>query len=148
MGNVMVIILQIIMSVTGTIAFAVTMKAPKDTLKYIAAGSILSAATERILSLYTNDFFACLTSMIALSLFCEIIARIIKEPTTVIIMPSTIPLLPGSSIYYTMLYAIDGEKELMLNYANATLFAGLGIALGAVISSAAVKIFLTAVKKI
>lgn len=135
------IIIQIIMCITGTLAFAITMKAPKSTLKYIAVGSLLSATIERTLSLYTNDFFACLAAMVALNLFCEIIARIIKEPTTVTLMPSTIPLLPGSAIYYTMLYAINGEKNLMLKSALSTLMAGLGIALGAVISSAVVKIF-------
>lgn len=141
MGDDVDIILQIIMCLTGTLAFAITMKAPKNTLKYIAVGSLISAAIERTLSLYTNDFIACLAAMIALNLFCEIIARIIKEPTTVTLMPSTIPLLPGSSIYYTMLYAINGEKDLMIKSALSTLFAGLGIALGAIISSAVVKIF-------
>lgn len=141
MGDDMDIIIQIIMCITGTLAFAITMKAPKSTLKYIAVGSLLSATIERTLSLYTNDFFACLAAMVALNLFCEIIARIIKEPTTVTLMPSTIPLLPGSAIYYTMLYAINGEKDLMLKSALSTLMAGLGIALGAVISSAVVKIF-------
>lgn len=143
MGDDMDIIIQIVMCIIGTLAFAITMKAPKHTLIYIAIGSLISATIERTLSRYTNDFFSCLAAMIALSLFCEIIARIIKEPTTVTLMPSTIPLLPGSAIYYTMLYAINGEKDLMLKSALSTLMAGLGIALGAVISSAAMKIFLT-----
>ena len=146
MGDDMDIIIQIIMCLTGTLAFAVTMKAPKSTLKYIAIGSLISASIERTLSLYTNDFFSCLAAMIALNLFCETIARIIKEPTTVTLMPSTIPLLPGSAIYYTMFYAINGKKDLMIRSALSTLLAGLGIALGAVISSAAVKIFSIAKK--
>lgn len=146
MGDDMDIIIQIIMCITGTLAFAITMKVPKNTLKYIAVGSLISATIERTLSLYTNDFFACFAAMVALNLFCEILARIIKEPTTVTLMPSTIPLLPGSAIYYTMLYAINGEKDLMMKSALATLMAGLGIALGAVISSAIVKIFSIAKK--
>ncbi|MGN1124045.1 MAG: threonine/serine exporter family protein, partial [Eubacterium sp.] len=52
-----------------------------------------------------------------------------------ILMPSTIPLLPGSAIYYTMFYMIASNNELMLKYAKSTAFAGLGIALGAIISS-------------
>ena len=118
MGDDMDIIIQIIMCITGTLAFAITMKAPKSTLKYIAVGSLISATIERTLSLYTNDFFACLAAMVALNLFCEVIARIIKEPTTVTLMPSTIPLLPGSAIYYTMLYAINGEKDLKIGRAS------------------------------
>lgn len=138
--------MQTIFCVTGTVAFAVTMNAPSHTLIYIGIGALISAGIERTISAFTNDFSACLSAMIALSLYCEAVARIIKEPVTVTLMPSTIPLLPGSSIYYTMLYAINGDRELMIKYATATLLSGLGIALGAVISSAFIKIIHTAGK--
>ena len=68
------------------------------------------------------------------------IARIKKIPTTIIIMPSTIPLLPGSSIYYAMLYAITSDNNKFLSYAKSTLLTGLGISLGAVIGSVLIKI--------
>ncbi|MDE5964496.1 MAG: threonine/serine exporter family protein, partial [Eubacterium sp.] len=61
--------------------------------------------------------------------------------------PSTIPLLPGSSIYYTMFWAINGDKESMNKYASSTLLSGLGIALGAVIASAIVKFIYLFIKK-
>lgn len=134
------------MCVLGTVAFAVTMRAPRETLKFIAAGSLISAGIERVMSQRTNDFIACLAAMTVLSLYCEAAARKTKTPVTVTLMPSTIPLLPGSSIYYTMFYAINGDTQLTAQYAISTLFAGLGIALGAVISSAIVKIICT-VKK-
>lgn len=133
------LIIQISTCVLGTLGFAVTMKVPKKTLIYIALGGFLSTSIERTMSLFFNDFISCLTAMIVLSLYCEMIARIIKSPTTVTLMPSTIPLLPGSSIYYTMFWAINGNKELMSSYASSTLLSGLGIALGAIIASAIVK---------
>lgn len=133
------LIIQISTCVLGALGFAVTMKVPKKTLIYIALGGFLSTSIERTMSLFFNDFISCLTAMIVLSLYCEMIARIIKSPTTVTLMPSTIPLLPGSSIYYTMLWAINGNKDLMSSYASSTLLSGLGIALGAVIASAIVK---------
>lgn len=131
--------IQISTCVLGTLGFAVTMKVPKKTLTYIALGGFISTSIERTMSLFFNDFISCLTAMIVLSLYCEMIARIIKSPTTVTLMPSTIPLLPGSSIYYTMFWAINGNKELMSSYASSTLLSGLGIALGAIIASAIVK---------
>lgn len=143
MGDVVVLIIQITMCVLGTLAFAVTMNAPKKTLLYICIGAIISASIERILSLYFNDFISCLCAMLVLSLYCEIIARIIKEPTTITLVPSTIPLLPGSAIYYTMLYAINGDIPMLERYASITLLSGLGISLGAILSSAIVKIYFT-----
>lgn len=137
------ILAQILYCVLGTLGFAITMKADKHTLVYIAIGALIAAGIERTLSIYTNDFISCLSAMMAISLYCEVLARIIKEPTTVILMPSVIPLLPGSAIYYTMLYAINGEKDLLIKFALSTIMSGLGIALGAVISSAIIKIILS-----
>lgn len=147
MGDELAIITQVISCVIGTLAFAITMKASKRTLIFIALGSLITSGIERGLSLHTNDFLSCLTAMTALGLFSEIIARIIKEPTTVILIPSTIPLLPGSSIYYTMLYAINGDNMTMKAYAISTIYAGLGIALGAVISPAITKAIIAIIKR-
>lgn len=113
------------------------MNAPVKSLIYILIGSTITAAGENIMVKRYNEFIACMTAMLALFIFCEIAAKLTKQPTTVILLPSTIPLLPGSAIYYTMLYAIHGSRELMMSYAKLTLFAGLGIALGALIGSAA-----------
>lgn len=132
---------QIILCVIGTLAFAITMQAPKKSMHLIAVGGLITASAERLMTKEYNDFIACGTAMLFLFIYCEIASRITKQPTTVILIPSTIPLLPGSAIYYTMLYAIQGSKELMISYAKATLLAGLGIALGAVIGATITKIF-------
>jgi uncharacterized membrane protein YjjB (DUF3815 family) len=55
-------------------------------------------------------------------------------------MPSTIPLLPGSSIYYTMMYAITSDNVKFMHYAKSTILTGLGISLGAVIATITVKL--------
>lgn len=131
---------QILFSTLGTIAFAITMKVPKKALGYIAAGALLTAATERVLAAYYGDFISCFSAMLCLAFFSEMVARQLRTPTTVIIMPSAIPLLPGSAIYNTMLYAIKGNTSLAKEYGISTLLAGLGIALGAVTGSTVVKI--------
>ena len=115
------------------------MKSPKKSLIFISVGALISTSIERILSRYTDDFFTCFIAMLVLSLYCEIIARIIKEPTTITLVPSTIPLLPGSAIYYTMLSLINSDMAGAKSYAKSTILTGLGIALGAVISSTIIK---------
>lgn len=131
---------QVIFCVTGTLAFAVTMNTPRKCLIYITAGSFISSFAEFALVQYYNDFIACFCAMILSALFCEIAARNIKTPTTVLLIPCIIPLLPGGAIYYTMLYAIRNEIPLSKEYALSTLLSGLGIALGAVVESAVIKI--------
>lgn len=131
---------EVICCVAGTLAFAVTMRVPRKDLIYICIAATISSGTERFLVGFYGDFIACLCAMICIAFFSEIMARKLKEPSTVILMPSTIPLLPGSSIYYTMFYAIQGNPELMKSYGKSTIFSGIGIALGAVISSTVIRI--------
>lgn len=131
---------KVIFCVMGTLAFAITMNIPRKCLLYITAGSFISCISERVLSQYYNDFIACFCAMILAALFCEIVARKIKTPTTVLLIPCIIPLLPGGAIYYTMLYAIRNEIPLAKEYALSTLLTGLGIALGAAIESSVIKI--------
>lgn len=133
-------IYEILYCIIGTLAFAITMKVPKRNLFFIIVGAAISASVERVLNGFYGDFISCLLSMVCLSFFCELMARVLKTPTTILLMPSTIPLLPGSSIYYAMFYAIQSDVRQFTAYAKATLFAGLGIALGAVISSTIIKI--------
>ncbi|MCH5321529.1 MAG: threonine/serine exporter family protein [Eubacterium sp.] len=133
-------VIEIISCVLGTIAFSVIMKVPKNSLIIVAIGGTISATIERMITGFYGDFAGCLISMICLSFYCEFMARIVKIPTTVILMPSTIPLLPGSSIYYAMFYATQSDTKLFVGYIKLTLYAGLGIALGAVISSTVIKI--------
>ena len=46
------------------------------------------------------------------SLMAAVLARRIKVPTVVLQMPATVPMIPGGSLYYTMLYVFSGD---MLN---------------------------------
>jgi uncharacterized membrane protein YjjB (DUF3815 family) len=131
---------EILFCTLGSIFFAFGMKVPKNCILYVAVGSLITASCEIGLSSYYGELITCCTAMICLVIFCEMIARIKKIPATIILMPSTIPLLPGSSIYYAMLYAITGVNEKFFEYTKSTVLTGLGISLGAVIGSVLIKI--------
>lgn len=131
---------EILFCTLGSIFFAFGMKVPKNCILYVAVGSLITASCEIGLSSYYGELITCCTAMICLVIFCEMIARIKKIPTTIILMPSTIPLLPGSSIYYAMLYAITSDNNKFLSYAKSTVLTGLGISLGAVIATVIIKI--------
>lgn len=80
--------------------------------------------------------------MLAITIYSEVIARIIKTPACVILMPSTVPLLPGGALYYTVCYLFFKEYEKFIQYGKETILTGAGIALGAV----AVSILITFIK--
>ncbi len=59
------------------------------------------------LDVYGMNFFAALISAV----YSEVMARSRKYPVTSYLVISSIPLLPGAGIYYTMSYGIEGNMH-------------------------------------
>lgn len=131
---------EIIACVFGTLAFAVLLKVPKTLLFYAAFGGLISASISYFLSSSgKNAFITSLFAMTAVAIYSEIMARIKKTPATVILLSSTIPLLPGSTIYHAMQNAVNGNTEQFDLYAAQTVQTATGLGLGAVIVAVLVK---------
>lgn len=86
-----------------------------------------------------SDIAQTFAGTIALSVFCEIIARIRKAPVTGFLIVSIFPLVPGASIYYTMGYAISGEIDAFLTSLLHTIGIGGAIAVGTLLVSTIVR---------
>lgn len=67
---------------------------------------------------------------LALSAYCEGMARVRKCPATSYLLISIFPLVPGAGIYYTMEYAVHGEMPLFLQQGMDTLSLAGALALG------------------
>ena len=64
------------------------------------------------------------------TLYAEILARIVKTPVTVFVITSVIPMVPGGSLYYTMLGRLQGDKATFVDRGLYTLSAAGAMALG------------------
>ena len=69
------------------------------------------------------------------TLYAEVLARVVKAPATVFLIPSIIPLVPGGRLYYTMRAIVDGDADNAKSYAMETIVIALGIAVGIVVIS-------------
>ena len=49
-----------------------------------------------------NEYLGFFVVAILITIYSEIWARVLKTPTTTILMPTVIPLIPGGSLYYAM----------------------------------------------
>ncbi len=54
-----------------------------------------------------NTLVGYLAGSVFASLYAEAMARLLKAPATVFYVPSVIPLVPGGSLYYTMVAAME-----------------------------------------
>ena len=66
----------------------------------------------------------------AITVYCEILARVEKTPTTTFLVPVVIPLIPGSALYYTMNYALNEQWRQFAAQAFYTLELALSLAVG------------------
>lgn len=122
---------EILACIVGTFGFSVIIKVSKQKIIYTVIGGAISASISLFLMKRgVNSFMYTFAAMTAVAAYSEILARITKTPVAVILLPSTIPLLPGGYLYYTMNYLINFDREKFIYYAKETAFAGFGIALG------------------
>jgi uncharacterized membrane protein YjjB (DUF3815 family) len=84
----------------------------------------------------TSLFFAS----IALGIFSEVMARVIKTPVTTFILPALIPLVPGGGMYYTMLETVQGNIYSSLEMGLETLSNAGALAVGIVFVSSITRI--------
>ena len=75
-------------------------------------------------------FFPSLIASAFATLLAETMARIRKAPATLYLILGVVPLIPGSSLYYAMSYAVQKDWEKFREYGYQTMAYALGIALG------------------
>lgn len=127
-------LIQILMVVIGSVGFAIFFNIEKSKIPSVAIGGLISwviylICFERTNSIFTSTFI----SSIAVSIYSEIMARVIKSPANIFLIASIIPLLPGGSFYYTMSAALDMNVELFKLKGFETFIIVLAIVTGVVI---------------
>lgn len=88
-----------------------------------------------------NQFIQTFIAMLCVSLISELLARIYKAPATIFVIVGCFPLVPGSGIYYTMLYAVQGLNDLFTESFLSTLGIGFSIALAILVSSTILQVY-------
>ena len=68
-------------------------------------------------------------------MFSEILARKLKYPAISFVIPGIIPLVPGLSLYNTMLFLVQNNYDSAISTGATTLFVSGAIALGVLVVS-------------
>ena len=104
--------LPVLYAFVGCCAFAITFNTHGWEIPLAALGGSLGWLVYLLCAPLTHSpIFQSFLAAVALSLYCEIMARIRKCPTTSYLLISIFPLVPGAGIYYTMEHAIRGQME-------------------------------------
>lgn len=128
--------IHIVFSYLAAVGFAVFLNAPKKTLYISGAIGMISWIIYVLLMRIGFDMMIC--NFIAASvaaLLCEILARKMKKPTILFLVPGIITLIPGLGLYNTMSYVIAGDFQQSFTTGANVLFASGAIALGVIVVS-------------
>ncbi len=80
-----------------------------------------------------SSAMAMVIAAMAVTVYSEIFARIVKMPVSVIYTPTVIPLIPGSHLYYCMRGFVTDVHADFVKYGEMLLEDALGIVLGTLI---------------
>ena len=123
--------IQLITAFTGSLGFCLLFGLRTRYLAFASLGGMLAWGIYLAVDAWLqNSFLACLLGAAFAVLYAELLARRLKTPTTLFVIPAILPLVPGSFLYYTMSSAVRGELELARSYGRETALSALAIAAG------------------
>ena len=122
----------------GTLGFAVLFKVRVRHLPFAGACGVLTWVLYYSVVFFGGSLFlAAFLSCAVATCFSEICARARRAPAPVFLVPGTIPIVPGSDLYYTMCSLLSGDFGGCAHYLVRALLIGIGIGGGIVAVSAA-----------
>lgn len=124
-------LIDILASVVGTVGFCLFLRLRKHRLPIIAISTALCYAVYLAFFHFTeNDFLSITVASLFAAIASELLAKYIKAPVTVFLLPTVLPLVPGAMLYYTISSFFQGEYREALHFFGATGRAIGGILIG------------------
>ncbi len=135
-------LIQILTGTLGVLGFCVLFNIRGKRLAVTVIGGFLSWAVFVLLGNFIeNEALKYFIVALIISLYAEVMARVLKTPTTTFITTALVPLIPGGSLYYTMAYAFESDLPRFISKAVDTLQLAAALALGIIVSATLTKLF-------
>ena len=129
-------ILQTVMGMIGSVGFAILFGILDRKLIGIALGGGAGWAVYLMCTANGHSMFAGLfVASLFVAAFSEILARVLKAPVILLLVPMLIPEIPGGDLYYAMYDLVQRNFADFGNSANKVLVEAGAIALGIILAS-------------
>ncbi len=140
--------LEVAAACVGALGFAVLFNVRGLRLIITAVGGLLSWLIFLVAHRYLASEPVCYFLSAALvTLYAEVMARLVKTPTTTFITASLVPLVPGGSLYYTMAYAFQSDAQRFAEKAVYTLELAAALAIGIIAATAFTQLIYRFIKR-
>ena len=133
-------IIQTIAAFIGSIGFAIFFKMKGKQIVLAGVGGAVTWVVYLLVQHFIEGYFVpYLAASIFVGIYAEIMARVNKAPATIFLTAAAVPLIPGGSLYYTMLGLVEQDEDLFAQSGIAALTIALAISLGFVVVALANK---------
>lgn len=130
------IIKQVMMALLSSLAFGIIFNLHGCRLVLAGIGGMLGWIAYLIFYHFTaQEVTSYMLATVVTTLYAQSLARIVKCPATLFLVPTVVPILPGGYLYYTMLYACEGNWSGFLSKGVLTLSTAGAIAVGMLVGS-------------
>ena len=129
-------IIQTMMGMIGSVGFAILFGIMDRKLIGIALGGGAGWAVYLLCTANGHSMFAGLfVASLFVAAFSEILARVLKAPVILLLVPMLIPEIPGGDLYYAMYDLVQRNFADFGKSANKVLVEAGAIALGIILAS-------------
>ena len=123
--------IQLITAFLGSWGFAMVFHVREEKLLLASLGGLLSWGTYLLMGFLTGqDVVRYFFASVALTVYAETMARVVKCPATLFLVTASIPLVPGGSLYRTMQYFMRNDLDAFAGQALTTVVLAVAIAVG------------------
>jgi uncharacterized membrane protein YjjB (DUF3815 family) len=130
------LILKIMAVLLISVSVGILYRIPRKLLVYVSiVGLVAWLIMYNTMRLGGTEILADFLASIAVGGMAECLARVLKKPATIFIIPGFIPLVPGGDAYITMLYMVEGHYVDGVAKGMQTILTGGAIAFGIFVSS-------------
>ena len=130
-------ILQLATAFLGSLGFALLFHVKKERLLLASLGGLLAWGVYLLMGRATDhDVVRYFIASVALTVYAETLARLVKCPATLFIVTASIPLIPGGSLYQTMQYFMKNDLASFSGQALTTVLLAVAIAVGMLVPTA------------
>ena len=130
----------IVLTLMASTGFSVVFNIQLKDLPFAALGGVIVRVVHILFKLAfpTYAFVYTIFAAFFAALYSEILAITKKEPSTLYLYPSIVPLIPGDLFYYTALAIIWGNASLLTQFGPDLALSLVGISVGFVLCSTVV----------
>ncbi|SKC46250.1 threonine/serine exporter family protein [Maledivibacter halophilus] len=130
-----------IFAILSTVGFSVLFNVPKKSIFY--AG--LTGGIGWTLYIYAKDLtmsstFSVFLASTFVGILGEVFARIDKKPVTTFVIPGIVPLVPGYTIYLSMINLINQEFYRAVEFGTEAVFTSGAISVGIIFVTSGARI--------